>query len=230
MRCLKDALAADSGRDAGAGAAPAALCAFWCGAFADAACDLGLCAPCRRKVSPSPDGDAQRIVFVDVDGVLNNGNTLSRLKLAGTHGSIDLSQLIDPANLRMLQRVVEATGAAVVVSSSWRLRESQMETLRSALAACGVRVIGQTPELDAHSDPRACRAAEIRLWLTDHGADGAPQWVAIDDLDLDCDGCGHHRLGPSHFVRTDAERGLTEADVDRAIAALRPAGHSESRA
>ena len=161
----------------------------------------------------------QRVIFVDVDGVLNNSSTLSRLRLRGAHGSVDLGQLIDPSNLRVLVRVVEATGAVAVVSSSWRLRTSQLDTLQSALAECGVRVVGCTPELD-HTDPRACRAAEIRKWLADHDADGAP-WVAIDDIDLDCDGCGAHRLGPDHFVRTDAERGLVDADADRAIAALR---------
>ena len=161
----------------------------------------------------------QRVIFVDVDGVLNNSSTLSRLRLRGAHGSVDLSQLIDPSNLQVLARIVEATGAVAVVSSSWRLRASQMDMLQSELAGCGIRVVGRTPELD-HTDPRACRAAEIRQWLTDHDADGAP-WVAIDDIDLDCDGCGAHRLGPDHFVRTDAERGLAGADADRAIAALR---------
>jgi hypothetical protein len=63
------------------------------------------------------------IIFLDFDGVLNsrpffaNRIAEARIELYETLGEAADS---DPANVAELERLVQATGASIVISSSWR--------------------------------------------------------------------------------------------------------------
>jgi hypothetical protein len=54
---------------------------------------------------------SQRIIFLDIDGVLNCKRTPNPRKFP---------YVIDPLLLERFKRVVECTGAEVVLSSTWR--------------------------------------------------------------------------------------------------------------
>lgn len=54
----------------------------------------------------------KKIIFLDVDGVLNNQNTFKKVQR--------VSDMLDPYLILLANRIVEATGAEVVLSSSWR--------------------------------------------------------------------------------------------------------------
>ena len=62
-----------------------------------------------------------KLMFVDVDGVLNNRATLS----AGTS-----CWLLDPNCLLLLKDIVDKTGAKIVISSTWRCFEKGLVTLK----------------------------------------------------------------------------------------------------
>jgi len=138
-----------------------------------------------------------RILFLDIDGVLNSHAFVHR---AGWHpplGSDRDLYIIDPVAVALLNGVLEETGAVVVITSSWRSTYPQ-EALHSMLQQRGFtgQVVGTTPEL-----PGRRRSREIAQWLVDH-ADVEAFAIVDDDEDA---GAGH----PHRFVRTTYQVGLT---------------------
>ena len=57
---------------------------------------------------------ARKVIFLDIDGVMNSFSTRPQ----DPRGLVDF---LDPANVAVLNAVVEASGAVVVVTSTWRL-------------------------------------------------------------------------------------------------------------
>lgn len=97
----------------------------------------------RRILEP------MRVLFLDVDGVLNRLSTIAALGCTG----------LEPDCLRLLRRILDATDARVVLSSTWR----EDADLRAIVAAeLGSRLIGDTPVL------ATLRGQEILAWLADH--------------------------------------------------------------
>jgi hypothetical protein len=124
----------------------------------------------------------------------------------------------DPDKVDMINAIVEATDAVVVVSSSWRIGRTRTE-LAEILAKAGFRgmVRGCTP--DGHRLPSGLYAAyprseEIRAWMR-----GWPQpttsFVAIDDEDM------RDAFGPRMVtIENGMSRGIQPHHVKRAITAL----------
>ena len=59
-----------------------------------------------------------KIVFLDVDGVLNNGTWAEEMYEQGVRVYHD--DILHEPSLAQLRRIVDETGAVIVVSSSWR--------------------------------------------------------------------------------------------------------------
>ena len=136
-----------------------------------------------------------RVIFLDIDGVVA---PILRWDRYG-----DLNR----ACIQVLNDIVAASGAEVVVSSTWRHGKTVAE-LQAILHAEGFvgRVVDKTP-----SDIRgAYRGDEIAAWLADHPAGG---FVIIDD---------HADMGElrSHLLLTEPAHGLQPAHVPRALAIL----------
>jgi hypothetical protein len=72
------------------------------------------------------------ILFLDVDGVLHP------LIVEYRDGKLDDSHCFAEACMQQIKRVVEATGAEIVLSSSWRCFEGPRERLAAALAGYGL--------------------------------------------------------------------------------------------
>ena len=142
------------------------------------------------------------LVFLDFDGVLNGYADPCGGGLRG----------LDPVRVARLNRIVEATGAHVVVTSAWRRIHRERCQLADILNAVGFTgmVAGMTPCL-----PSADRGAEIEQWLEcpPRRYRGAPL-VILDDDQYDLG-----RLS-DRLVKTDPILGLTEADADRCIEML----------
>ena len=157
-------------------------------------------------------------IFLDCDGVLAN----ARSQLWDFDEG-DTTLLHDPAGeivplerrcLTELQRVVETTGASIVLSTTWRVKPEMRAFLCSALMPF-TKDVHDTPQM--HD-----RGAEVAAWLAANPH--VSSYVILDD--------GHEdafaRAGLSdHFVQTlmrvpdDASaEGLTAAKADAAIALL----------
>lgn len=105
------------------------------------------------------------VIFLDVDGVLNSISTPAWM---GDDWDIPLAR-----PLKNLKRIVEETGAKVIISSSWRKHSAAMRKLKLALMVFELQIAGQTPwmELD--------RPTEIEAWLADHPE--VKRYVILDD-------------------------------------------------
>mmetsp|Transcript_32295 Transcript_32295/g.66578 ORF Transcript_32295/g.66578 Transcript_32295/m.66578 type:complete len:169 (+) Transcript_32295:77-583(+) len=135
------------------------------------------------------------VLFLDIDGVLHPVNA-------------EEDEFFGGSQMEQLRRIVEASGAQVVLSSTWRLSPVHMRQATERLEAVSMllKPQGETPNLQRHG-----RAAEIRAWLDDHPCE---RWVAIDDLPLD------EELPAEHVVRTEPFRGLTAEAACEAIGKL----------
>ncbi len=137
----------------------------------------------------------RRVIFLDIDGVL------APIRRWDRYGDIE------PACMDVLNEIVAASGADVVVSSTHRHGKTVAE-LHELLRAEGLtgRVVDKTPA----GPPGAERGDEIAAWLDAHPVAG---YVIIDDhLDMG-------RLRPS-LVQTHPAQGLRPADAARALAIL----------
>jgi hypothetical protein len=157
-----------------------------------------------------------RVIFLDVDGVLNSKATRAtenKAKLSGgTSG-------IAPSLLAHLQEIVKQTGAYVVVSSTWREVPEKLAELTKALADCKIRIIGNTPTLEAQG--MGDRVDEIRKWLSDNVMMMVEKWIVLDDLDLMK---MNSKLSADHFVHTSDDIGLTGEHVVEAVQKLKGIG------
>ncbi|WAS93239.1 HAD domain-containing protein [Nannocystis punicea] len=143
-----------------------------------------------------------KVIFLDIDGVMNNLGTRSEPEGPG------MSACLDPDNVAVLNQIVRATGAVVVLSSSWRLTLPLAELRASfAAAGCEAQVVGITPNVDG---PR--RGREIRAWL-DAQPEPPTRYVAIDDqFDMP-------EL-PGRLVKTCRVHGLTTRELPQVLAQL----------
>lgn len=164
-----------------------------------------------------------KVLFLDIDGVLNNPGCWGPVAL-WRQGSGDQLQLpIAPECMIRLNRIVAETGVRIVISSSWRLF-ARFEDLGPALVRYGLvgEVIGETPALVNNAEwlmrwrtregapftyERMERGWEIREWIAAH-----PEVEAFVILD-DC--CDMAELRP-WLVHTDPVIGLDDPDVERA--------------
>lgn len=144
-----------------------------------------------------------KIIFLDVDGVLNNIETNAKTP-NGFTGVMD-------SKVKLLSSLVQATGADVVLTSDWRLVEdADYDYLIKKLRYHGnIKIAGKTPDLGWEN-----RGKEIMAYLDGHPAD---LWVVLDDNIFD-----DFNLVKDHLIITDPDDGLTEGNILRAQKMLNP--------
>ena len=130
-----------------------------------------------------------KIIFLDIDGVLNSEKYLRAF------GGIGVS--IDMSRLELIKEIVVATGALIVLSTSWREHwdkdEAQCDNIGKEINKIfglqGLEVFDKTPNLHYR------REREIEEWLMLHPE--TENFVVIDDMFLDSE-----RIR-GHFVKTN---------------------------
>ena len=135
-----------------------------------------------------------KLIFLDVDGVLNTKETRS-----------PNACVIDAERLVLVEKLVRSSGAQVILTSSWRL--SADAPWREPLARGGVSVVDQTPRLNGNN-----RQREILSYLS--GRDDVERFVILDDQ------VGRWGALKPYVVRIDPRKGLTPVHVTRAMAIL----------
>ena len=169
----------------------------------------------------------KKVIFLDVDGVLNSNRTL--------HEDISLEDDL----ILNLKEIVNKTEAKIILSSSWRLSTEAIATLMDKLDKFGLTISGMTCDsvdldwlekyefdvtkkyLDTKFDYDENkqikithdRGAEIFKWLHDHD-DCA--YVILDDEIEDI----KPYFSESVIVKTSYKTGLTKEDVKKAIQIL----------
>lgn len=165
-----------------------------------------------------------KVVFLDVDGVLNHPGTYgpdAPWRRADERVAIRIP--VEPDCVARLNRLLAVTGARVVISSSWRLF-ARWEDLGPALVQHGLvgEVVGETPDLV--NDPvwldawrnregapleheRLERGMEVAEWLSSHPE--VSSFVILDD-------CRDMWRLEHRLVLVDSVTGLDDPDVERA--------------
>lgn len=116
-----------------------------------------------------------KVIFLDVDDVLNCKTSKSRC-----NGYIG----IDGDKVSRLKTIVDATGAEIVLSSTWRLGynkdghdlEHHWKYLKRKFSKCKLHIRDVTPELSRNGE---LRGHEIKEWLDNHP--DVTNWVVLDD-------------------------------------------------
>jgi hypothetical protein len=159
-----------------------------------------------------------KLIFLDIDGVLNSGRWLASIPyklLREQDPHVDRwVHMLDPAAVRLLNQIVERTGASIVVSSSWRYAldfERLVQVLRAG-GVCG-EIIGSTP------GGKGIRGLEIEDWLNlSHLSYDA--FLILDD-DSDMEPLAHR------LVKTTFSDGLRREHVERAVEMLNGGGGAD---
>lgn len=154
-----------------------------------------------------------KIIFLDFDGVITTPASCGCLSAP---------------KMQLVKKIVDATGAKIVISSSWRRRD--VESTLEEITDSGNPFVNDTPFLmpeavvgitdrmyafrfgDAAKHYRVYRGVEILRYLDEHPE--VENYVILDD-DADM-------LLPQkdHFIQTDGVEGITEEDAERAIRIL----------
>lgn len=154
-----------------------------------------------------------KIIFLDIDGVLNNHHSLGLNRYIPTPLILNerVSHHLSPWCMHCLNEIIEKTNAKVVVSSTWRLGETT-ERLQAILNFYGFKgeVIGRTPYF-TFSDSR--RGDEIQHYISFDLEEDLESFVIIDD-----DSDMKHLL--KFLVKTDATNGLNKKDVSKCVRVL----------
>ena len=103
-----------------------------------------------------------KVLFLDVDGVLNNAETIERSW--GFSG-------IDPRLASLVKRIRSNTGCKVVLSSSWTLVKSGQEQVEQHVGRC----------VDVTPMRLGSRGHEINAWLRAHPE--VQRYAILDDDD-----------------------------------------------
>ena len=136
-----------------------------------------------------------KIIFLDVDGVLNSEQD----RFSWTIES--------DKHLILLACIIRRTDAKIVVSSSWR-NCSLLDTLKERLNDFSMSVFDVTGY-----NENGIRGLEIKEWLDNHN--GIESFVILDDEVFDI-----KEHFPNNFVQTSMEVGLQKEDVEKCIAIL----------
>lgn len=161
-----------------------------------------------------------KVIFLDVDGVLNSENDLRVFREKNNITGTILYAEVEDRPLKLLKELVEKSGAKIVVSSSWRIgcersgRESIFgaslyEKLVRRLRDYGMEVYDITPSLSGNAQ----RGDEIREWLQTCESDIDSFVILDDDADM-CEFVG------TNLVQTTYKHGLTEDAITKALQVL----------
>ena len=163
----------------------------------------------------------KKILFLDIDGVLNSARWYTRINNIPRDR---FGHAFDPAAIENLSKIIAATGADIVISSSWKC--FGLDGLRAMWKERNLpgKVIGSTPNtisdkmllnmnLDA-MDEVALRGLEIEEWLSLHGKK-VSHYVILDDVD------SFLASQKTHLVLTNPMEGLSKEDVAKAVGILK---------
>lgn len=161
-----------------------------------------------------------KVIFLDIDGVLNSEKWFIYLKKHKLP-RINHEMLLQDKSIRLLAKLCKKTGADIVLSSTWRVDEEAVENVAQQLAKCGLYLIDKTPVFSGN------RGEEIAKWLADYVLKARPKVEdrfgkepTIDKICIIDDDEDMGYLMPS-LVKTDWRHGFTHRDYRKAYKLLR---------
>lgn len=148
-----------------------------------------------------------RVIFLDVDGVLNSSET--RAKIDGLKG-------VSKQNLRILRHIVARTQAKIVLTSAWNINfdEKLVPTTKAGMYLYRRLWENNLWIYDKVNDYGGNREQAVAEYVKKHN--NLTDWVIIDDTHYG----DYEKLNPKHIVYTSPVLGLTKASATEAIVKL----------
>ena len=148
----------------------------------------------------------QLYIFLDVDGVLNNYNHYSKQheKYGGKFFMQNMP--FNPKSLQNLRKIIDKTGAQIVLTSSWRKSAPCMTVLEARLCEYGIKIYDKTGDVGS-------RGNEIIDWLFENTIDG-DEFIIIDDelydLQESFSDMRIYKIDPKYGLDRKATNGILE--------------------
>lgn len=148
-----------------------------------------------------------RLIFLDVDGVLNNYDWAADMLKKGI--KVFKDDILYEPSLLLLKTLVEETDAKIVLSSAWRMIPSARKHLVDTLHEYDLSIYADTPYVGG------IRGDDIQAWFKRNPGEYA--YVILDD---DADMLDSQK---DHLVQTEFIYGFCHEDYEKAKEILKEA-------
>ena len=167
-----------------------------------------------------------KIIFLDLDGVLNTANYYDRLQHEHLPTEDIFGTMFDPNAVEQLSHIIDSTKAKIVISSSWRYSGiANMRAMWKARQLPGeiyditslfvaddyIREHMEEENFDFYEAMTSVREMEISAWLQEHPE--VTSYVILDDQST-------FRQLKEHFVQINPKSGITNKDTEQVITIL----------
>lgn len=154
-----------------------------------------------------------KVIFLDVDGVLNN---------AHTRETFEDYIFISDDKVLLLKKLIDETNARIVLSSSWR-KGWRFKDGNPSCANEDVRLFNAFElrlkeygiELMSYTGHFWHRGKEIDEWLKNWNGEKIESFVILDDMKR-----GEFEPNADRLVQTNISTGLTESHIAQAVELL----------
>ena len=160
-------------------------------------------------------GSDMNVIFLDIDGVMNNVYSSVKSRNSPEFEIIDSNGVVTKVRdnlcwlgFRVLNQIIDKTKAKVVLSSTWRkfYTKNEMNQIFKHYKFKG-ELIDYTPVMSGEK-----RGTEIQKWIDDCELDIESFIIIDDDTDM-----LHLR---NRLIKTDAHFGLNHTHEDEAVALM----------
>lgn len=150
-----------------------------------------------------------KIIFLDFDGVMDTAYYDNFCVANGLPESDEYGCVFDPECVKALGRIIDATDASIVVTSTWKdfMTIDEFQMMWNVRRLPG-EIIDATPTISKH------RGDEIDAWLNAYGQ--PCDYVILDDIPFSEFNSEHI----THFVQVNPYDGLNVDLSERAIGIL----------
>lgn len=153
-----------------------------------------------------------KVIFLDIDGVLNNASTADRV-----FGCVGLDGVL----IKRLKNIVDATEAEIYLVSTWKdcwykdvdkkcLQDIFADHLDAKFYEYGLKIADKLENEDINPDARGKLIKEFLKTKE------VQSFVILDDVEFDY----FYEHLENNFIQTDSKFGLSEEDVKKAIEIL----------